>query len=119
VKQNADTNRRPRRRLASLLAVVAVGLALLVVTIAATSGFNTAAPRGATSAAQVARANPPAGGVAKATKPAVKRAPSHKSASQPKAPAPAAQPGSAIPQNNGGDGDTDNNGGPSDGDGNI
>ena len=90
--QPSDTKHHRRRWLATLLGLAAVGLALLVIAIAASGGHSNAA----TVRASNARSTPPA----QTAKPST-----HAS--------------SAIPQQNGGDGDPDNNGGPDDGDGDI
>jgi hypothetical protein len=102
VAPDTERKRRLPRKVAALLALAAVGLALFVVAISAGGGGSHAASKAAVPA------QPPAA-----------HASNSKSAAPGAAPAPAAQPESAIPQNNGGDGDPDNNGGPDDGDGNI
>lgn len=100
---SSDTKRHPRRWLATLSALVTIGVAVLTIAIVTTPGGSKNVDL------RAARHAPAAVHVAK--KPLMR--------ALPPAPAPSAKPKSAIPQNNSGDGDPDNNGGPDDGDGNI
>jgi hypothetical protein len=111
-----------------MLALAAVGLALLVVAISTLAGgSNYKASGRATAAVQAGKPGgsaAPAGKAKKDTATTVKK--SAVAAAQtrtPRTPAPApataAKPNSAVPQQNGGDADPDNNGGPDDGDGGI
>lgn len=118
MKRNSDTNRRPRKLLAAVFGLAAVGLAILVVAISAAGGASPPAghPAAGGRPTPVAHVVKPTGHAARAVKMANARVPTAVKTQSPKA---AANSRSAIPQNNGGDGDPDNNGASSDGDGDI
>ena len=119
--QAADTKRSPRKRVAALLALGAVGIAALVVALSSTGGASghAASHRTAGTVPTAALASKPNTRVAGPNTAPTPGPVAGKPASHPTAPPPVANSGNGIPQNNAGDGDPDNNGGPSDGDGNI
>lgn len=146
MNESANTNGRPRKRLAVLLTIAVGAVALAVVLISSSGGSRPASLRAATRQPNpvaavhvrtagaatahganlaVKRAKPVA--VPKAAHPAratVSKRPAPAPAAPvstpaPAAPAPVANPDAGIPQQNGGDADPDNNAGPNDGDGQI
>ena len=108
VTHRTDTTGHRSWRLASLVALAAVGLALFVIAISSTG-----------TAAHTSAARPPSASTLTPAQPAAPAAAKRKPVTSPATPGPVARTHSAIPQNNGGDGDPDNNGGNDDGDGGI